>query len=192
MAYIMANMIILVDMDNTLVEFDKGLLKKWRMVYPNKAYVPLEDRKAFHPHMDYPEHLQQKVQDICHAKGFIRSLDPTPGGVEAVHEMIRKGHDVRFCTSYLLGYNYCVVEKYQWIEHYFGPEFIDRIVLTRDKTLIRGDLLIDDKPAITGLLKPAWEHIIYDRPHNCHVTSKQRINWTDDWQSVVFTLHEDS
>jgi hypothetical protein len=46
--------IILVDMDNTLVDFDKALLEQWRKLYPDEFYIPLEDRKAFHPHKDYP------------------------------------------------------------------------------------------------------------------------------------------
>jgi 5'-nucleotidase len=100
--------------------------------------------------------------------------------------MLEKGHDIRFCTSHLFAYDYCVVEKYEWIDHHFGSEFVDRIILTRDKTLIRGDLLIDDKPEVFGLMEPTWEHIVYDRPHNRRITDKRRITWTDNWQDVVF------
>lgn len=178
-------MIILVDMDNTLADFDKALLEIWRKLYPNEFYVPLEERKNFHPHKDYPDHLQSKIQEIFHSQGFIRNLPPIPGGIEAVKEMLEKGHDVRFCTSHLYEYNYCVFEKYQWIEEYFGKEAVDRIILTRDKTLIYGDLLIDDKQEITGLKTPFWEHILFDRPYNRNVTEKRRLNW-QNWQTIIF------
>lgn len=177
-------MIILVDMDNTLVDFDEGLPSKWRQLYPDEFFVPIEKRTTFHPHSDYPEHLQPKVQDICHSEGFVRGLPPTPGGVEAVHEMLTKGHDVRFCTSHLLTYDYSVPEKYQWIEKHFGASYIDRIILTRDKTLIRGDILIDDKPEITGIENPSWEHILYDRPFNRRIDHKRRLNW-QNWQAIL-------
>jgi 5'-nucleotidase len=179
-------MIILVDMDNTLAEFDGGLLKEWRRLYPHEFYVPLEERRTFHPHKDYPEHLQDQMYKLCHSQGFIRNLPPTPGGIEAVNAMLDAGHDVRFCTSHLFEYDYCVVEKYQWVEAHFGAPYVDRIILTRDKTLIRGDMLIDDKPAVTGIADPTWEHVLYDRPHNRAVLDKRRLTW-NNWQDIVFT-----
>ena len=178
-------MIILVDMDNTLVDFDVGLLDRWQKLYPGEFFVPLEKRTTFHPHKDYPEHLQDKVQAICHSEGFIRNLPPTPGGIEAVNAMIDEGHDVRFCTSHLFEYDHCVLEKYQWIEAHFGAPFVDRIILTRDKTLVRGDMLIDDKPAIIGAVTPTWEHIFYDRPFNSQVIGKRRLTW-ENWRDIVF------
>lgn len=36
------------------------------------------------------------------------------------------------------------------MEKHFGPEFLEQIVLTRDKTVVSADLLIDDRPDITG------------------------------------------
>ena len=178
-------MIILVDMDNTLADFDGALLDIWRKLYPNEFYVPLNERKNFHSHKDYPEHLQSKIQEICHSQNFIYNLPPIPGGIEAVKEMLAEGHDIRFCTSYLFDYNYCVFEKYQWIEKYFGKEAIERIILTRDKTLIYGDFLIDDKQEITGVKKPSWEHVLFDRPHNKDVVGKRRLNW-QNWKTVIF------
>lgn len=40
--------------------------------------------------------------------------------------------------------------QYAWVEKHFGPEFLEQIVLTRDKTVVSADLLIDDRPDITG------------------------------------------
>lgn len=177
-------MIILVDMDNTLVDFDAGLLTQWRRLYPNEFYIPLEERTTFHPHKDYPENLQDKIQDLCHSQGFVRSLPATPGGIEAVHEMLAKGHDVRFCTSHFFKYDHCVLEKYQWIEEHFDATFVDRIILTRDKTLIRGDILIDDKPKVVGIMKPIWEHVLYDRPFNSDITGHRRLTW-QNWREIL-------
>lgn len=36
------------------------------------------------------------------------------------------------------------------MEKHFGPDFLEQIVLTRDKTVVSADLLIDDRPDITG------------------------------------------
>ena len=40
--------------------------------------------------------------------------------------------------------------QYRWVEKHLGPQFVERIILTRDKTMISGDLLIDDKEVIQG------------------------------------------
>ena len=178
-------MVILVDMDNTLADFDSAFLSKWRRLYPTEAYVPLDERRSFHALHDYPEQLQDKVYALYHSEGLIRNLPPVAGGVQAVKDMLAEGHDVRFCTSHLFEYDHCVLEKYQWVEAHFGKEQVDRIILTRDKTMVRGDILIDDKPKIHGSMKPTWEHIIYDRPYNRDITGQRRLTW-GDWRGVVF------
>jgi hypothetical protein len=40
--------------------------------------------------------------------------------------------------------------QYAWIEKHLGYDFLDQIILTRDKTVVTGDVLIDDKPDILG------------------------------------------
>lgn len=40
--------------------------------------------------------------------------------------------------------------QYRWVEQNLGPQFVERMILTRDKTVVMGDLLIDDKDNIQG------------------------------------------
>lgn len=47
--------------------------------------------------------------------------------------------------------------QYAWVEKHFGPEFLEQIVLTRDKTVVSADLLIDDRPDITGKRGARWQ-----------------------------------
>ena len=60
------------------------------------------------------------------------------------------GHEVFICTAPLTNYENSVLEKYKWVEKNFGHEWIKKIILTKDKTLIKGDILIDDNPEIFG------------------------------------------
>lgn len=50
----------------------------------------------------------------------------------------------------------CVFVQYAWVEQHLGHDFLEQVILTRDKTLITGDLLIDDKPDILG---EHWIHV---------------------------------
>lgn len=88
------------------------------------------------------------------------------------------------CTAPLSQYENCVLEKYRWVEKHLGRDFVSKIILTRDKTLIRGDILIDDRPEITGIIEPAWEHIVFNLPYNKNVSGKRRIAW-ENWRSVL-------
>ena len=37
------------------------------------------------------------------------------------------------------------------MEYHLGSEFTERVMPTRDNALVRGDVLIDDKPTIGGI-----------------------------------------
>jgi 5'-nucleotidase len=175
---------ILVDMDDVLADFDAEFLKRWRERHPEKMYVPLEERKNFYVKESYPKELQNLVEDIYLEPGFFRNIMPMPGGIDAVKTMAQLGLEVFFCTSPLTAYKNCVLEKYEWVDKHFGPEWINRIVLTKDKTLVKGDILIDDKPVITGAESTQmWEHILYDRPYNRDINRK-RLTW-QNWKQVL-------
>lgn len=69
--------------------------------------------------------------------------------------------------------------KAHWTLKVFVKEWTDRLVLTADKTTLRGVVLIDDKPEITGVMRPLWEHIVYHRNYN-HDTTGVRIHDCSD------------
>lgn len=47
--------------------------------------------------------------------------------------------------------------QYRWVDKHLGPQFVERIILTRDKTVVLGDLLIDDKDTILGWICFPWQ-----------------------------------
>ena len=174
---------ILVDMDGVLCDFDGEFLKRWRERHPDKFYVPLEERTTFYVKQQYPDELKPLVVEIVLEQGFFRDMMPVAGGREALFEMEEMGLEVFICTSPLSTYKNCVLEKFEWVDRVLGPGWVKRIVLTKDKTLVKADYLIDDKPDITGVESmPSWEHIIYDCPYNRHV-NRRRITW-ENWKDV--------
>ncbi|MFU1913052.1 5' nucleotidase, NT5C type [Bordetella avium] len=177
-------MLILLDQDGVLADFEHAFIDAWRQRYPDIAPVAYEDRRSFHLLEDYPEALRARAEAIYTAPGFIRHLPPVAGALEAVRELIALGMDVRICTSPLRQYDNCVLEKYQWVEHHLGRAATERLILTRDKTLIQGDLLIDDRPNIPGAVRPQWRHIIYDAPYNRQETGCPRLTW-QNWRNIL-------
>ncbi|ARP89098.1 5'-3'-deoxyribonucleotidase [Bordetella genomosp. 9] len=177
-------MLILIDQDGVLADFEHAFLSAWRQAYPDVAPVEFEDRKSFHILEDYAPELRPRAEALYTAPGFIRDLPPVAGAIEAVRELAALGMDVRICSSPLRQYENCVAEKYQWVERHLGREWTQRLILTRDKTLVQGDILIDDRPAIEGALRPRWRHILYDAPYNRHVADKPRLIWSN-WRNVL-------
>lgn len=175
--------IVLVDMDGVLADFNKELLKRFKERYPNKLQIPFEQLKTHNTEDNYEREDREIIRNIYHEPGFVKSLEPIPGGLEAIKEMSSRW-DVVICTAFLKKYENCIGEKFEWIHNYLGNEWIKRMILTRDKTLVNGDYLIDDKPEQNGVCKPTWEHVLYSQPYNAQITDKRRLTWKN-WKEIL-------
>ncbi|XDB61619.1 PREDICTED: 5'(3')-deoxyribonucleotidase, cytosolic type [Capra hircus] len=185
---------VLVDMDGVLADFEAGLLRGFLQRFPGEPHVPLEERRGFFAREQYralrPD-LADKVASVYEAPGFFLDLEPIPGALEALREMNdMQDTQVFICTTPLMKYDPCVPEKYRWVEKHLGPQFVERIILTRDKTVISGDLLIDDKEVIQGQEEtPSWEHILFTCCHNQHLAlsppQRRLRSWSDNWREII-------
>jgi 5'-nucleotidase len=81
-------------------------------------------------------------------------------------------------------YRHCLPEKYEWIERHLGSDFVSRMIVSKDKTMIHGDILIDDNPKVLGLGPASWKHVIFDQPYNRHVGGP-RMTWKN-WREILF------
>lgn len=174
---------ILIDQDGVLADFEAGFHAAWTAQNPGMAAVPLQDRRTFYVRDDYPSEFREAVENIYTAPGFYRGLAPIPGAMAAMHELKSLGHDVRICTSPLRQYRHCVGEKFEWVDAHLGPAFVDRLIVTKDKTLVHGNLLVDDKPEVCGVRAPDWRQVIFDQPYNRGV-SGARMDWSI-WRQIL-------
>lgn len=179
-------MILLVDLDDVLADFDGGFYLEWKYRYPEKSIPSPDKRTKFYLREETPEEYKPLITEIIITEGFIKSLPEIPGGKEAITQMRNLGFEVFICTSPFKNYKHCVKEKYIWVEEHLGREWVDKLILTGDKTIVSGDFLIDDKPEILGCSKPRWEHILYDRSYNRHIKNKRRLTW-DNWREVIIS-----
>lgn len=177
-------MLILLDMDGVLSDFERSALDTFRSFHPDKPYIPIEERNVFYLKDQYPDDSRPLIEDITNSKGFYGNLPVVEGSKEALLELKALGHELYICTSPKLSNPYCIQEKFNWVKEHLGGEWIGRMIVTRDKTLVRGDILIDDKPEIPNSEKAVWEHILYTRPYNKTVTGKRRLTW-ENWKEVL-------
>ncbi|XP_045213626.2 5'(3')-deoxyribonucleotidase, cytosolic type-like [Mercenaria mercenaria] len=188
------NLRVLLDMDGVLCDFEGDFLEAFKRKYPDEPYIELEDREGFWLREQY-EKMKPGNTAVCAAiynsRGFFQNLSEIPGAVDAAKEMAKmEGVDVFVCTSPLTNYKYCIKEKFHWIEKHLGKQWCEKIILTKDKTMANGHLLIDDRPNISGAnFSPSWEHVVFTACHNvtADIRGKRRLeNWSDgSWRDLI-------
>lgn len=173
---------ILIDMDGVITDYESLLLRKYRDKYPKAFYVPLEKRCGWNITQQYPRHLRKFLNEINQEEGFFIALEPLNGAVESIEKIARKGHEIFICTSPSSRNMFSAKEKIEWVKKHLGIEWVTKLILTHDKTLIWGDYLIDDKEVIEGNITPYWEHLLFNQPWNKLVKEKRRISW-QTWEN---------
>ncbi|CAH1794241.1 unnamed protein product [Owenia fusiformis] len=180
---------VLVDMDCVLADFETNFLKRYKEKYPDEPFIPLDKRKGFYLTTQYEKigvH-NDKIYSVINEEGFFLTLPPIAGGIEALKEMSGlPGVDVFLCTSPVINYQFCVKEKYDWVQKYLGKDWVEKLILTRDKTIIHGDLLIDDRPRIKGCEhEPLWRQVLFSACHNKTYKISNEIR-LDSWDTNLW------
>lgn len=112
-------MIVFVDMDDTLCAFSKAM----------------EASLAKNPGIRYPQSQH----------GFFEELEPLPHALSAMHRLARSPHYSPYIlTAPSVKNPLCYTEKRVWVEKHLGMPFVERFIICPDKSLLRGNYLIDD------------------------------------------------
>ncbi len=181
-------MIVLIDMDGVLCDFDALASERFHERFPGMRPLSTEERSFdFYLAEAYSSvhgsEAGHKISSITQEAHFFSELPMIAGAKEAL-EALRVHHDVFLCTSPLSSFQHCVLEKFQWVEKNLGQFWTSRIILTKDKTLVKGDILIDDRPHIEGVAMPEWKHVLFTQPFNVSVPKPRINNWTE-WPTIL-------
>ena len=77
--------------------------------------------------------------------GFFANLAPIEGAIDAVTTLLEsKAFEVYVLTAPSMRNPLSYTEKRVWIESNFGYEFVSRLILCPNKSLLKGDFLVDD------------------------------------------------
>lgn len=172
--------ILLVDMDGVLCDFVGKFNDIWRLRYPDRFFLAPEKATTFYFEDEYPEEYKEDIREIVNQPGFFSNLDPLKGSLVGITQLSNL-YNVFICTSPLTSNPTCLNDKYNWVKNYLGTDWLKKLIITKDKTLIQGTFLLDDKPEIYGNTVPTWEHVIFDQPYN-RQSRKRRVNWENVYQ----------
>ena len=106
-----------VDMDNTLCDFIKERDKRL-----------LENPKQIYPQSQW---------------GFFLKLEPLEDAIESFN-LLKEHYDVWILTRPSFRNVNSLTEKAQWVWDYLGYDVVQKTIMAGDKSLLKGDLLIDD------------------------------------------------
>jgi len=175
---------VLLDMDGVIVDWDAGFREAWG------SRSSIDRTVSYYMEDCVPPAYRDEALAVLHEEGFFLNLPPMKGSIAAAKAMVAKGYRVLFCTSPVQTSQHCAGEKFEWIRKHFGEEWVKRIVLTSDKTPVRGDVLIDDKPKITGTMAPTWRHLLFDAPYNMRelCAPAGRLSDWAGWEAAVVKL----
>lgn len=174
---------VLIDLDGVVANWGKGWDQylDWRYPSSSTKNIPRHaNQLSFDLHKGLSEDECKIVDETMDNMSYI-NLEPIEGAIDALLSIQALGHEVLLVTSPWLTNPNCVQDKLAWVEKHLGAEWINRVIITKDKTLIDGDILIDDKPSIHGAkIDPTWVQVVFTQPYNRDVIARYRL---DDWQA---------
>jgi len=145
------------------------------------------------------DEIRKWIRAKIESPGFFKRFPLIKGAHEALTAMAKDPRiaSVRFCTTPVTVVpnsdkpHQPKAEKYEWIDTHFGKRpdgtlWSRDVIMCKDKTQVRGDILIDDKPVITGAFDPTWRHVLFG--NGCNYKSPTTVhmrNWRE-WEQAVF------
>ncbi len=111
--------IVYIDMDGVLCDFEGAYYRDL----------------AAYPEIEFPQSR----------KGFYENLTPIDGSQDAMQYLLEAKEIEPYILTAPSIYNpLSYTEKRLWVENYLGFDWVERLIISPDKSLLRGEVLIDD------------------------------------------------
>lgn len=176
---------VLVDMDGVLADFDKHLLKETRHLWP-EGYTQADQRVRYATNI-LPKAAQHEARAVTNRAGFFRELPVMPGAVDGLHALAEQA-DVWIVTKPLEANPTCRDDKAVWLAEHFGADWVRRLIITPDKSLVDGDILLDDGPHLRWWDSASWVPVVFPWPWNGLGTDWERCyrwQWGDSFDVLL-------
>ena len=158
-------------MDNTIVDYSTPISEAIR----NEGNVDSKPDNWFTFTNQKPlRKIQKRTQSSPH---FFLNLKPIEGAIDCLKYLDSLGYIIFIVSSPSVNSDTCHSDKSKWLTDHMGEYWARKLILTKDKTVIIGDYLIDDRMDISGAIKqPMWKHIMFTQPDNIGYKSDLRLN----------------
>lgn len=189
-------MTVLIDMDNTIVDWTSAVSKEWKKLPKNKHPNDKND-KSLNDIFSLPDRYQEDMQHMLGQPNFYYDMDPLPGAIDTLRVLKVMGElrhaDFILCTHIESYEPYAINDKKRWIHKHLGSQWENVIFVTgsNDKSNLGADLIIDDSPDVLTKCKCAT--ICYSQPYNTHIPSLiPSFTWShrDELIRLILNFHD--
>jgi 5'(3')-deoxyribonucleotidase len=180
---------VLVDIDDTLIQ----LLPSW-VGYLNRRYglnVDYNSITDWNVAKFFPSLSREQVYDALAQEEIWQTIKPIPGAAKYLKKLIDEDFNIYLVTA--TDYRN-VYPKFEYvIKKYFPYITWDRIIVASNKSMIKGDYLIDD--GFHNFKGGTYYPILFDAPHNRNVDvvgfgDGYSVKYTRvyDWEHIYYLL----
>lgn len=181
--------ILLLDQDGPLADFDLAFYnmcveRGWELDIDS-----LDDPKRQRFMTDNMPNPRQRSAARCivNETRWFRDLPVTEGALEGVPKLMEM-FDVWVCTKPLEVNKHCRDDKAMWLRWWF-PKLEHRLIITPDKSMVNGAILLDDAPRIEWCEQAVWNPVIFRSGFNGAGSEWELyVQW--DWSQPVEELYE--
>lgn len=176
----MTKLTILVDMDDTIENFCEvwvDLINKH-----NGTNVSINDIKDWDITKAFPTLDKESIYAPILTEELWKRVTPLPGAVEYLKKIIDDGHRVVIVTA--LSHHETISTKFNNVLFKYFPYItLNDVVVTSQKQIVRGDILIDDAPH--NLEGGDYLKLLYNAPHNMSYPAEQNdMIRVESWSQI--------
>ena len=179
----MQSLTILVDMDDTITD----LLGAWVEML-NRRYgtqVSPEDIPSWDIAKSFPSLTREQVFAPLLCDSLWRYVRPKEGAAETLRQLIADGHKVFIVTT--SAYETLRTKMDVVLFRYFPFLSWENVIITANKQMIKGDVLIDD--GVHNHIGGDYEKLLMDAPHNRGIDAEGngmvRVkNWAEIYREI--------
>lgn len=157
--------VVLLDMDGPLAGFDQKFWANPRLRGLLSIDRYEQQTSWFFTDFIRSDRVRDSVRRMLNAPGWYRDLPVVDGAVEGVDALEAAGIDVWVCTRPHPDSPTCVSEKQAWLREHF-PMLDGKLITVADKSMVGGDVLLDDAPPFDTRMTPTWRPVVFTAPYN--------------------------
>lgn len=178
-------MVILIDADGVLENLTEEML-----AYINERYgtaVKFEDIREWDLGKAFPTLTREQVYETELEENLYPRLKPIEGAPEYVKRLIEDGHEVYVVTN--TPYRAVVPKMEMVIKEYYPFLKWENFIITSNKQMIKGDILIDD--GIHNLIGGDYKGILFDAPYNAQFDAESNgMIRAGNWKEIYGIIND--
>ncbi len=178
----MKKLIILCDADDTIEELSFHWIEELNRKHHKT--VKKEDIKTWDMLSAYPDLTEEEVFAPIHRKEFWDQITPIENSGYYLQKLLEDGHDLYIVTA--TNYKTSDAKVAKLLELF--PFLKDKnIIVSHNKQLIQGDVLIDD--GVHNLLNGNYAKLLFHQPNNAAFDEKSYdITRVFSWEEIYETI----